>query len=201
MMHASHAGGVGPLTAHFGRLFENYCVGVAEGLDSSTTIVCGEIEYGPARSRRKSADVLISTVSGRGPARVFVECRAGRPSSAMFRTGSREAFRRYVSDLVEKLRQLDRSIRDHQAGLFAIPGDVAGANDSYLPMLIVDVPFHWTFTFRNVVDDEIRRRSLFRDPRVAKPIVCSIDELESLVAASEAGADFADLLRGYLATD
>lgn len=202
MMHAAGAGNVGPFTTHFGRLFEDYCLRCAEGLRSPSTVVSGEVEYGTAASGRRSADILVSTAQDRGTtARVFIECRAGRPSSAVFTHGSREAFSLYIVDLIKKLVQLDRSITDHLRGSYAIPGDIGGADDSYLPMLVVDVPFHWTFLLKSILDRELCCLQLFRDPRVALPIVCSIEEFEATVAACERGANLADLLGGYLATD
>jgi hypothetical protein len=202
MLHASHRGDVRAFTTHFGHLFEDYCLRVAEGLHSVTTVVSGEIEYGPPSSRQRSADILISTLGTHGqPARVFIECRAGRPPSAVFTHSSRDAFANYVEDLVGKLLQLDRVVGDHQAGAFAIPGDLAGADDAYLPMLVVDVPFHWTFSLRTLLDDAIRSLGIFRRPHVAQPIVCSIEELESLVHACETGADLAELLRSHLFND
>jgi hypothetical protein len=202
MLHSATPGAAGELTTHFGRMFEQYCLAAAVPLTSPTLTVRGELEYGPARSRRKTCDVLITAAPPNGSrARVFVECRAGRPPRPVFAEGSRDAFKGYLRDITEKLRQLDRVIRDHVAGAFTIPDDLAGGHDAYLPLLVVDTPFHWTFLLKNILDQAIARDGLFQDPRVSKPIVCSIDEYESLLHACERGADLATTLRAYLADD
>jgi hypothetical protein len=201
MLHRAHAGDVGALTTHFGRLFEDYCLRVAEGLASEVVTVSGELEYGSTRARQRTADILITAQTAKSATRVFVECRAGRPKAALFESGSREAFTQYIADVMGKLRQLNRVISDHRRGAFEIPGDLARPNDAYLPMLILDLPFHWSFGMRNILDAEIAREGLFRDPAVASPIVCGVDEFEYLVGACERGAEVSTLLVGYIATD
>jgi hypothetical protein len=151
MLHAANAGNVGPLTTHFGRMFENYCLRASEGLRSPTTAISGDFTY--ARGTKKTSDVLITGLGrGRVPVRIFVECGAMRPRASVFMTGNRADFDDYVEALMGKLAQLDRVITDHQAGAFRIPNDLAGPNDAALPVLVVDSPFHWTFTLRNVLD-------------------------------------------------
>lgn len=105
MMHAAQHGSVERLTTHFGHLFEDYCLRITEPLASESLTVSGEIEYGPAGSQKKGADILLTTSQGRFSARVFVECRAGRPPRSVFAEGDVVAFRRYLDDLVEKLKQ------------------------------------------------------------------------------------------------
>lgn len=90
---------------------------------------------------------------------------------------------------------------DHMAGTYTIPGDLAASDDSYLPVLVVDNPFRWTFLLRNLLDAGIVRANLFRDTRVSKPLVCSIDEFENLIVACEEGANIGNWLRDYLLTD
>jgi hypothetical protein len=203
MLHHDLAGSVGHLTAHFGRMFEHYCLQLTKGIEESESVrVSGELEYGRKSARRRTADVLVSTAElSHPPTRIIIECRAGRPPASVFSRASRSAFTQYIADLVGKLRQLDRVIRDHQAGAFALPGDLAGRNDAYIPLLIVDRPFQWSVALRNVLDKEVRRHGYFRDPRVSPPIVCSVKEFEHLVRACEEGVALSELLRDYLASD
>jgi hypothetical protein len=202
MLHAAVQGEVGPLTTHFGRMFEDHCLRVAEQLRSDLVTVAGEIKYHREKNEVLSSDVIITAGSiDRAPARIFVECRAGRPSSGVLATGDVEAFGGYVNDLLKKLDQLDRVIRDHMAGAFTIEGDLAGPNDAYIPILVVDKPFQWSFPLRRILDAGITRRNLFRDPRVTKPIVCDVEDFDHLVHACEEGAELLVLLRSYLASD
>lgn len=202
MLHGAVQGEVEPLTTHFGRMFEDYCLRVAERLCSDLVTVAGEISYSREKNKVLSSDVIITAGSvDRAPARVFVECRAGRPSSRVFAKGDVEAFSDYVDDLLGKLDQLDRVIRDHIDGAFGIDGDLAGPNDAYVPMLVVDKPFRWSLALRRILDAGIARGNFFRDHRVTKPIVCDVEAFDHLVHACEEGADLLDLLRSYLASD
>lgn len=201
MLHAAHSGSVRPLTEHFGQVFERYCADAAAGLASDTITVTGDFDYGPASDSRRTPDVMITT-GPPSPVRVFIECRAGRPNRRVFRTGSRTDFEDYISrDLIEKLQQLDRRISDHMHGRFRLPADLAGPDDPYYPVLVVDEPFHWTAALRNIVDDRVRDLGLFRDPRVAKPIICGIDDYDSLIGAAERTGDLPGLLRRFLLSD
>jgi hypothetical protein len=140
-------------------------------------------------------------VSSTGPARIFVECRAGRPSASLFATGSSDAFESYVQDVSGKLCQLDRCIRDHIDGGFVIPNDLAGSNDAYIPMLVLDEPFQWTFAFKLIVDRLVAQKRWFRHPRVSAPIICGIDDLDALVGSCERGDDLPSILRQHLMSD
>ena len=200
MLHASHEGSVGPFTEHFGFLFEDYCVNVARGMVKGTLTVSGDIPYGPRARRVRSSDLLISTqstVRNLG-AHVFIECRAGRPRREVFESGSVDAFGEYLADVTRKLGQLDLRIRDHVNGEFEIPDDIAGRDDTYVPMLVLDEPFQWTPALGQLLDDEVRNRRLFRPQNVANVVVCGVSEFEYLVGACEHGADLLDLLLGYL---
>lgn len=201
MLHAANAGAVGSLTGHFGRMFEAHCVATAKRLVSPIITVSGEIEYGRAATRRRSADILITAQSGPSAARIFIECRAGRPPRELFETGDRAAFRPYLEDILSKLGQLDRSIGDHAMGAFLIPDDLAEPDDPYFPVLVLDEPFQWTFAFRAIIDRELRRRGLFRQPSVTATIICSIGDFEHLIAACERGADVVSFLFAYLAEE
>jgi hypothetical protein len=199
MMHAANGG---EFTTHFGHVFEDYCVRVIQSLAGPLTSVSRELEYGRAQERKKTSDILVTTARiNSGGARIFVECRAGRPQREVFATGSLEAFDNYLGDLTGKLCQLDRVITDHQAARFSIDDDLAGPMDPYIPVLVLDTPFQWTFALRNLVEAKLRSHHLFQHPQVTKPILCSIDEFESLVAACERGADLLELLRSYLLSD
>lgn len=201
MLHAAHSGSVGPLTEHFGKVFERYCADAAVGLAGDAVTVTGDFDYGPAADRRRTPDVMITTGPPQ-PVRVFIECRAGRPNSRVFRNGSRTDFEDYIRrDLVEKLHQLDHRISDHMHGRFQLADDLAGPDDPYYPVLVVDEPFHWTAALRNIVDDRVRDLRLFRDPRVAKPIICGVDDYDSLIGAAERTGDLPGLLRRYLLSD
>ena len=144
MLHTANAGDVGQLTTHFGRMFETYCLNVVQGLRSQSVSVSGEQAYGPTRSRKLSSDILVSALSSQGSMRIFIECRAGRPSRALFTTGDVSVFQAYLRDITAKLGQLHRCIQDHMQRAFTIPDDLAGPNDTYVPMLVVDEPFQWT---------------------------------------------------------
>lgn len=185
MLHAASKGDAGELTSHFGRMFESYCVEATSRLASDQLAVSGDVEYGPRRARKKSSDVLICINTGDRVARVFVECRAGRPPRAVFETGDRAAFTAYVDDLKRKLRQLHRSIADHSAGAFAIEGDPISGPAPYLPLLVVDEPFQWSLPLRVILDEFIAKEKLFSAKNVAPPSVCSITEFEYLVSAAE----------------
>ena len=201
MLHSSHQGSVGPFTEHFGFLFEDYCVNVAKGMAKETLTVSGEIPYGPRARRVRSSDVLISTRSIRNlGGHVFIECRAGRPRLEVFESGSIDAFREYLDDLMRKLGQLDQRIRDHMNGDFDIPGDVALSNETYVPMLVLDEPFQWIPALGRLLDGQVRERRLFRAQNATSVVVCGVSEFEYLVGACERGADLLDLLLGYLET-
>lgn len=201
LMHASLAGdesALNPYTSHFGILFEDYCLRIALGTAPTNTRVQGEVTYLRGGEEVKSVDVLMSTTGRTAPARVFLECGTDRPVQSVYTHGDREAFNRYVARLVEKLEQLDRSVRDHRAGLFGLEADLAEINDSYLPMLVVDKPFQWTIHLRNVLDREIRGRGLFTGSDVAMPVVCDIGEYEHFWSVVGTGISPADVIREYL---
>jgi hypothetical protein len=198
MVHQAHQGDVGKFTTYFGNVFEAYCLGVVSDLETTTTTVCGEIEYGPAPARRRSSDILVTSANGDHRTRIFFECRAVHPDRSVFESGDLNALGKYVSDLVGKLGQLNRSISDHLDGLFEIPGDLAGPNDSYIPVLVVDVPFQWTNHLAQVLQPRID--GLFTHLQVTAPIIIDVADLEHLAGAGERGEDLAGLLRGYLLT-
>lgn len=201
MLHAASGGNVGALTTHFGHMFEAYCVQAAMRLASPILTVSGDMEYPTADGTVRTSDILITTLSTTSTARIFIECRAGRPRGELFTTGSIDAFEAYLGDLAGKLDQLDRCIRDHMQGRFVIPDDLAGANDAYVPVLVADEPFQWTFPLKIVLDEMVRRRRLFRHPRVTMPVICSVHDFDTLVGSCERGDDLAVVLRAYLASD
>jgi hypothetical protein len=204
LLHASLGGqgeAINLLTSHFGQLFEQYCLDVASLSAPSAVHVEGEIEYRRTGRRDlvKSSDVLVSGLGTRDASRVFVECAAIRPTQPLFRDAERSAFANYVAKLVGKLQQLDRSINDHRLGDFELTRDVAGPNDAYLPVLVVDEPFQWTVHLRNVLERETTGLGLFSPINVTKPIVCDVGEYEHLWHAVESGRSVVELLSGYLA--
>jgi hypothetical protein len=65
-------------------------------------------------------------------------------------------------------------------------------------MLVIDEPFHLSFATRELICGICRDRSLFRDQRIAAPIVCSLGEFEHLIAAVEDGVvNVGDVVRGH----
>ncbi len=187
MLHRDAGAHTGALTSHFGQIFESYCVDVARPLASVGVVVSSEVEYGPKAARRKSSDVMLAINHETRKARVFVECRAGRPPRQVFEVGDRLSFIAYVDDLKGKLHQLDRSIKDHLAGEFAIEGDGVPASAPYLPLLVVDEPFQWSIALRSLLEEYIAAEQLFEPTQVSLPMVCSITEYEYLISAAERG--------------
>ncbi|HVV35181.1 MAG TPA: hypothetical protein VHC63_01170 [Acidimicrobiales bacterium] len=187
MLHRDAGDHTGALTTHFGRMFESYCVEVTRPLSSPDLVVSGEVEYGRKAARRKSSDVMIAVNHETRKARVFVECRAGRPPRAVFEVGDRTSFIAYVEDLKGKLRQLDRSITDHRSGMFAIEGDEVPASAPYLPLLVLDEPFQWSIALRALLDECIETEQLFRTDQVLLPMVCGLTEYEYMISVAERG--------------
>lgn len=196
MLHAELAGEVGEFTTHFGRMFEDYGLRIAETIAGDTTLVRGEIAYGTASRPKKSCDMIITTTTRLGWAHVFIECTALRPSLPVLAHGDPGEWQRYLDRLSDKLRQLSTVITDFKRGEFAIPSDPAPRAAPILPLVVVDEPFEWTFVMRDLVDGICVERGLFRQPDVARPVIGSLDEFENLVAAGERGANLGDLVRG-----
>lgn len=199
MLHAELAGSreLHPLTEHYGRMFEDYVLRLAELITSDNLLVSGEVTYGSPE--RKSSDVLICQLGPEWPARVFVEASTTRPKQPVFETGDIVAFESYLTGLTEKLGQLDRSITDHMTGRFAIDGDPLTGDPAYLPVLVVDEPFAWSPELRDLIDSRVATAGLFRQQVAAKPVVCSVGEWEAMIHHMERGGDLVDILRRYLA--
>ena len=188
LLHASLSGKqerLNRLTSHFGHMFERYCLELAVESARTGTEVEGEIEYERAGSRGlvRSSDVLVSSLGKKAPSRAFFECSAIRPTQGLYTEASLDAFRKYVENLIRKLEQLDRTIRDHLDGAFALGRDLAGSNDTYIPVLVVDEPFQWTNHLRNVIESRLAEKGLFTHVNVARPIICDIGEYEHLWAS------------------
>jgi hypothetical protein len=194
-------GDVQPLTNHFGRIFEDYGLRLIESVVSDGTIVQRETEYQWENNTLLSVDGLIATLGAKAPARVFVEFSTIRPAQAVLEVGDLETFEGYITRIVEKLRQLDRSIRHHQSGAFEIAGDFAGIDDAYLPVLVVDEPFFWSPWLRDLVAQQVTDLALFRVGAVAQPTICHIGEFENLCALVESGHNPADVLLDYVTSD
>lgn len=201
MLHRAHAGSVGDFTTHFGAVFEDYCLRLAQSVGRADCVVRPELEY---RDRKgnwvKTSDVLISEGGRCSPATTFVECRAVRPKRPLFEEGSLEAFDRYLEDLVGKLRQLDRVIGDYLERRFEVPDQIATGSDAIIPLLVVDQPFQWSPALRSLIEDAVKRNGWFRSPQVAFPIVCSISEYESLLHRVEQGEYLAEIGRAYISS-
>lgn len=187
------------LTNHFGHIFEDYCLRVAEHSAGPSTNVEGELEYlKTRRDRVKSVDILVSSLGRAAPCRVFIECAAIRPTQPLFEKASLEAFDSYVGRIVDKLRQIDRSISDHRADHFELTNDLARPDDTYIPLLVVDEPFQWSVHLRNVLDQRVNPLGLFSGVDVARPVICDIGEFEHLWSYVERGGSIGDSLLGYL---
>lgn len=194
-------GDVQPLTSHFGRIFEDYGLRLIESVASDKTIIQRETEYQWESNTVLSIDGLISTLGKKAPARVFVEFSTIRPPQPVLEAGDLETFEAFLGRIVEKLSQLDRSIRHHQSGAFEIAGDFAGIDDAYLPVLVVDEPFFWSPWLRDLVAQQVTDLALFRVGAVAQPTICHIGEFENFCALIERGHNPADVLLGYVTSD
>jgi hypothetical protein len=96
---------------------------------------------------------------------------------------------------------MDRSICDHIAGKFAIPGDLAGPYDNYFPVLVMDEPLHWSFLLKGIIDRKIQQKHLFQDSRIAQPVICDLGDFEAWVSMGERGHDLVSLLKAHLLSD
>lgn len=189
-------GDVRPLTNHFGHIFEDYGLRLLEA--TSRDRVIREIEYARGRHTLLTVDGLLSTMGSRATARIFVEFSALRPTQAVFAEGSAEAFQDYLDRIIEKLGQLNSSIVHHQEGTFKIDGDIAGIDDAYIPVLVIDKPFLWSPSLRELIDHQCATQQFFDRGPVARPVVCDIGEFENLCASVEHGSNLVDLLVDYV---
>lgn len=194
-------GDVQPLTNHYGRIFEDYGMRLVESVMREGTVVQRETPYEWDGNMMLSVDSLISTLGSMAPARILVEFSTIRPPQPLLEHGEVERFDEYLERMVGKLQQLDRSIRHHQAGAFEIAGDLAGTDDAYLPVLVVDEPFFWSPWLRDLVARRVAELQLFEVGAVAQPTVCHIGEFENLCALVEDGRNPADVLIGYVASE
>lgn len=203
MLHEKvRAGGdVHLLTDHFGRIFEDYGLRLIESVVSDETVIQRETAYQWENNTVLSVDCLMSTLGAKAPARIFVEFSTIRPPQPLFAEGDMQSFNDYLARIVDKMKQLDRSIQHHQDGAFEIVDDFAGPDDAYLPVLVVDEPFFWSPWLRDLVGQQIADLKLFRAGAVAQPTVCHIGEFENLCALIENGHNPADALLGYVMSD
>lgn len=201
MLHAevSGTGRIHDLTGHFGRMFEDYVLRLAEEVASDRLLVFGDVVYG--REERRSSDVLICQAGPERRARVFVEAGAVRPTRPVFEYGDTAEFDTYVDRLAEKLDQLDRSITDHIQGRFDIAGDPLVGELAYVPVLVVDGPFTWSPELRDLLDSRSDVAGLFRQQMATSPVVCSIGEYESLIHHVDDGGDLVGTLLDYIADE
>lgn len=194
-------GDVQPLTNHFGRIFEDYGLRLIESVAPKNAVVQRETEYLWENNTLLSVDCLMSTLGQKAPARVFVEFSTIRPSQPLFDEGDIQSFDGYLARIVDKMKQLDRSIQHHQSGAFEVVDDFAGADDAYLPVLVIDEPFFWSPWLRDLVTQALADLKLFRIGAIAQPTVCHIGEFENFCALIEKGHNPADVLLGYVASD
>lgn len=186
-------------TGHFGRMFQDYALRLAEAtMVSATRLVRDEISFG--KPEHDSSDILICQLGPHKQARVFIEVSTIRPTQPLFNTGDDASFDRYVELIRGKLKQLDESIKHHQQGRFRIKDDPLPADATYVPLLVVDEPFQWSEQLRDVIESAPTIASMFRHPAVTKPIIISIGEYEALSQAVESGHDLVELLLGFTST-
>ena len=193
----SSTGDVQKLTDHFGRMFEDYCCRLVRSSVDPSFSVSGDIEYDSPHGTHRSSDILMSTPPP-SSGRIFIECSALRPTVPVLAEANESAFDTYFERLSMKLGQLDRVISAHQESEFVIAGDVALAGSVYFPVLVVDEPFEWSVSLRDLIEAESNRNRWFRQPDTARPIVCHVGELENLCDAMLKGAHPVETLRSFL---
>jgi hypothetical protein len=157
--------------------------------------VSGEAEYYVGRDRRDSPDVAIAS----GPDIVLLEVYSGRMSLQARTDASSAALEDFVQRAVaDKLSELADRIDDLLAGhLRHDDVDLAIVRHIW-PVLVLagdaiaPTPLLWGHLRSN------RPRCFNDDARVRRPIICDLDDLESLLALAEEGQHLPELLSQFL---
>jgi hypothetical protein len=163
-------------------------------LERSGATITADVLYGPRSQRRRSSDVILEYE--RNP--VFVEVVSGPLQAGTTTQGDLECFASDADRLiVEKTRQLDRSIRDFFNGDLKLPAIDPALVAHAWPALVTSHPFpHMDYILREV-DRLIRETGYLQDERVGSLAIVSAEELFFCEGFMEKGTSFLALVRGW----
>lgn len=185
-----------------GALGEQYVLRLARrslrhAVAAGAVQVQGEVEYYVGRDRRDSPDVAILSM----PDLVLIEVYSGRMSLEARTRTDPEALQRFVQ----------RAVADKLAELQARVHDVLGNNVRYDDFDLAIVRSIWPVLV--LAGDSVPAEPLLwghlrsscprcfnDDARVRRPIICDLDDLESVLALAEEGHHVPYLLSQFLAS-
>ncbi len=159
----------------------------------------GEFEYQGLGGRQDSPDAALDA----WPELVLFEVYSGRLSRAAKTTGDPEEMRTALRQaVVEKLEELLARVKDVLDGSLEYPQAVAPPR-RITPVLVLagdsvlQTPFLWGW-LRQELPALV---ALAGDPRVRRPIICDLDDLEPMLALVERGESLPALLAQFLASN
>jgi hypothetical protein len=157
--------------------------------------VQGEVEFHVGRDRRDGPDVAIVS----GPDLVLIEVYSGRMSLQARTDASSTALEEFVQRAVaDKLGELARRIDDLLAGHLRYDGVDLAVVRQIWPVLVLagdtvaPTPLLWGHLRSHCP------RCFNNDARMQRPMICDLDDLESLMALIEEGQHFPHLLSQFL---
>lgn len=157
--------------------------------------VHGEVEFHVGRDRRDGPDVAIAS----GPDLVLIEVYSGRMSLQARTDASSAALEDFVERAVAgKLTELSDRINDLLAGHLGYDEIDLAIVRQIWPMLVLagdtiaPTPLLWGHLRSSCPG------CFVDDARVQRPIICDLDDLESLLALAEEGSHLPELLSQFL---
>jgi hypothetical protein len=157
--------------------------------------VYGEVEFHVGRDRRDSPDVTIAS----GPDLVLIEVYSGRMSLEARADANSTALHDFVRRAVaDKLGELSDRIDDLLAGHLSFDDCNVAIVRHVWPVLVLagdtlpPTPLLWGHLRSSYP------RCFNDDPRVQRPIICDLDDLDSLLALAEEGQHLPHLLSRFL---
>jgi hypothetical protein len=163
-------------------------------LERSSATITADVRYGPRSHRRRSSDVILEYE--RNP--VFVEVVSGPLQAGTTTQGDLKCFGSDVDRLVvEKTRQLDRSIRDFFNGDLKLPATDPVLVAHVWPVLVTSHSFpHMDYILREV-DRRIHEKEFLQHDRIGSLAIVSAEELFFCEGFMQKGTSFLALLRGW----
>lgn len=163
-------------------------------LEGSGATITADVLYGPRSQRRRSSDVILEYE--RNP--VFVEVVSGPLQAGTTTRGDLKCFSDDADRLVvEKTKQLDRSIKDFFNGELKLPAIDPVLVAHAWPVLLTSHPFPHTDYILREVDSRIREKRFLQQERVGSLAIVSADELFFCEGFMQKGTSFLALLRGW----
>jgi hypothetical protein len=173
----------------FGKLLEEYVRRLLRRIYGIGTGRLFELTYGPDRAEAGDGIVLYPE------SLVIFEVKSARFLVGAAATGDLEEFERKLNhSYLKGAQQIDRVIRDFNAGLFQVGGLGPGEIRRYFPVLVTIQPIPLEVFVWKLIEEKLRNGLILQGDGIQRLEIIHISELEEVEALATAGHSFLELL-------